>query len=362
MLTYLSHLKGYFGPFRLFDSYLILIGLGLFISGILTWILLPVLQKHLPRDMGREYAVDSEKSKSKPTGAGIIMFLVTCFTAFLVIQPDRKIYEILGCIIAATLTGYLDDCAKEPWGEWKKGLCDLLIAIATGCVLCQMETIDIWLPLVKNAITISPILFICITTPILWLMINVTNCTDGVDGLVGTLSLISLLALGGLLYIVVGHKDVATYLLIPHNPEGATWAALVFSAVGAVSGYLWYNAEPSSLLMGDAGSRALGLTVGISILVTGNPVMIIVVAPIIFLNGGGGLVKLLILRFCKRLNIPTEKDKAGKMMIMLHKVRFPLHDHYKTHNNWSNAQILMRFTLLHALLLLLLISLMIKMR
>jgi phospho-N-acetylmuramoyl-pentapeptide-transferase len=196
----------------------------------------------------------------------------------------------------------------------------------------------------------------------MWVAINITNCSDGVDGLAGTLSLISLICLGGFHYIIIGHEDIAGYLLIPHNPEGARWAILIFTSVGALGGYLWHNAEPSRVMMGDAGSRAIGLLLGGAMLGTGNPFLILIVTPIIFINGGSGLVKLLVLRIAKRLGFKTDKESAGTFIRLFHKFRFPLHDHCRKELKWSNAQVLMRFSLLQGILVFLMLGIIMKLR
>ena len=123
--------------------------------------------------------------------------------------------------------------------------------------------------------------------------------------------------------------------------------------------------------MGDAGSRFLGLLVGIGVLVTGNPVLVFAVAPIVLVNGGGGLGKIVILRLLKRCgmevrnpNMLTELEQAAQPAVvrMMHSVRFPLHDHCKRILKWSNAQVLMRFMLLQAFLTPLLFILFVKVR
>ena len=93
----------------------------------------------------------------------------------------------------------------------------------------------------------------------------VFDATDGVDGVSGSLTATAIMILGGLLYTVIGNQVVAGDLNIPFNPEGASWAIMAFVMVGAVSGYLWYNASPSQVLMGDAGSRPLGLMIGLGL-------------------------------------------------------------------------------------------------
>ena len=108
--------------------------------------------------------------------------------------------------------------------------------------------------------------------------------------------------------------------------------------------------------MGDAGSRVLGLLVGVGVLVTGNPLLVFAMAPVILVNGGGGLGKLVLLRLAKKIGFQIGDDSVIK------RIRFPLHDHCKKNLKWSNAQVLMRFSLLQAFLMPLLLIILIKVR
>jgi phospho-N-acetylmuramoyl-pentapeptide-transferase len=365
MLYVLSKwLAGWFGPFRLFSSFLVLIGFGTFAAAVLTWILLEkrAFFRHVPFDRGKIHVDDGGASKGKPTGVGLLLMLFTLPVLALVMPPSLKAWEVIGCLFVAMVTGFLDDSAHMPWGAFKKGMLDLVICVACSVALCQLEPVRMWMPLVKGSFWISPWVFIPMSSAVLWLSINATNCSDGVDGLAGTLAMLSLLYLGGFLYGVVGHKEISAYLLVTHNPEGAMWAVLVFTFAGTLAAYLWFNAQPSQMLMGDAGSRPLGLLMGVAVMAAGNPVLILVAAPIILINGGTGLVKLALLRTFKRMGFETALDTDRHPAKLLHKVRFPLHDHCRRHRSWSNPQVLMRFSLLQAMLIPLLLVLLIKLR
>jgi phospho-N-acetylmuramoyl-pentapeptide-transferase len=183
---------------------------------------------------------------------------------------------------------------------------------------------------------------------LLWLSINSTNCSDGVDGLSGSLLALAFLGLGGVLYGVVGHVETARYLLVPFYEDGATWAIVVATTLGTLAAYLWFNAEPSQLLMGDAGSRALGLLLGVFVLATGNPSLLLVVALLILANGGTGLLKIGLLKFFK--------------ISILSRIRCPLHDHCRLNLKWSKTQVLVRFVIAQAVLAPLLIILLLKVR
>jgi phospho-N-acetylmuramoyl-pentapeptide-transferase len=349
-------------PFRLLQSHLVLIGIGLGGAALFAWYGIDRWKHILPTDQGRQHAQQSGKALGKPTGSGLIMVSVAAVVLLLVMPPSSAMYAFIGCMLLAMIAGYADDVDPEAWGEKKKGLVDLAIVTLGAIALCGMKPVSVWLPLLKGEFTLQAWMYLPIAAFVMWVAINITNCSDGVDGLAGTLSLISLICLGGFHYIIIGHEEIAGYLLIPHNPEGARWAILIFTCVGALGGYLWHNAEPSRVMMGDAGSRAIGLLLGAAMLGTGNPFLILIVTPIIFLNGGSGLVKLLVLRIAKRLGFKTDKESAGTFIGLFHKFRFPLHDHCRKELKWSNAQVLMRFSLLQGILVFLMLGIIMKLR
>ncbi len=343
-----QQLADVFGPFRLLTSYIFLTGLGAALAAILTWWLLPRYWHLLPTDRGRTFAVDAEKSIGKPVSAGLIFIPLFVLISALVVPYDPMFLGILLCVVVAMVVGYLDDQAEGGWSEYKLGAVDLVLAVAASIFLCQLEPFTLWLPLFKDPIEIGPVLFVIGATPLIWVSINATNCTDGVDGLSASLSGLAILFLGGILYVIVGHADVASYLLVPHYEQGADWAIMALVLVGCLAGYLWHNAYPSNVLMGDAGSRPIGLMLGVLVLACGNPFLIIVVAFVVLVNGATGMIKVALLRF---FNIGIFRQ-----------IRYPLHDHVRHNMGWSNTQVLVRFMLLQAVGTPLLLVLLLKVR
>jgi phospho-N-acetylmuramoyl-pentapeptide-transferase len=344
-----SILEGLWGPFRLLTSHFFLGGLGFVLSGFLTWKYLPRLANYYcPRDRGRAHAVDAGKSQGKPTGAGIIFIPLFLVIQLLVLPLSWEVFGILGLTFLACLFGFLDDRASDAWGEYIKGGIDLFIGIAAALLICKAAPIEIWLPFTKKGLLLDPFVYLPLAVVWIWIAINATNCTDGVDGLSGTLSSMAFLSLGALLYFVMGHVAMSSYLLVPHYNDGATYGILALSMAGTLAGYLWHNAHPSSLLMGDAGSRAMGFLLGVLVLKCGNPFLSLVVAGVLLVNGGTGLVKVALLRFFK--------------ISIFKNIRFPLHDHARKNMNWSTPQVLVRFSLIQLSLTLTLMVLLLKLR
>ncbi len=368
MLYYFSQLlTPYFGPFRLLQSHTLLLAGGTFCAAVLTVLLLPRLWHRLPHDHGKAIlGKEGMTSKGKPTGAGFLITLFVLPIIFLFAPLSFWDGAVVLALYGAMIFGYLDDRAAVPWGELKKGLLDAVVslAIATFIFLGHAEPIEglagermiLWLPFVKDLFYLPAWLYVPSAAFLLWFVMNATNCSDGVDGLAGSLTVIALVMLAVILYVVVGYRPVAHYFLLPVYSEAACWAIVVMIVAGAFGGYLWYNAEPSSVLMGDAGSRFLGILVATACLMTGNPFVVLALAPIVLVNGGGGLAKLVLLRVAKKLGRDIGEDSV------IRKVRFPLHDHCKKNLGWKNSQVLMRFVLLQLILMPILLVLLLKIR
>lgn len=275
----------------------------------------------LPKDGGREFAHDGKLSAGKPRGAGIIFVLAFAAAAvlFTPMKAETVIYLIL--VVICMMTGFLDDASKMPWGEYKKGFLDLCVAALTAMTFLKYNPNTIELALFHVQVTIPPMLFAILIVILVWTSVNVTNCSDGVDGLSGTLTIISIMTV---------------YMIDRILDKGQDFSFLILLFAVCILGYLWYNATPSRLMMGDAGSRAMGLFISIAILKTGSPVLYIPVALVLILDGGLGLLKVALLRFLK--------------IHILKNTRTPLHDHVRKVWDWSNTQTVFRFAIIQIIL------------
>ncbi len=293
---------------------------GILFAFAATVIATAKLSVYLPRDAGREYAHDGEKSAGKPKGAGIIFVLAFVAAALLFSPLDAEIVIYLILIVIGMMTGYLDDASRTPWGQFRKGFLDLCVAALTAMNFLKFNPSRIELAFFHQWIDIPRGVFAVLAVILVWVSVNVTNCSDGVDGLSGTLTAISL---------------ITVYLVDRLLGAGEDFSFLILLFGACILGYLWHNANPSRLLMGDAGSRAMGLFISMAVLKTGRPFLYIPVALVLILDGGLGLVKLTLLRFKIRV---------------LTKVRTPLHDHVRKKWGWSNTQTVFRFAIIQILL------------
>ena len=291
--------------------------IGIMAAFFLTCIFMVKCSGLLPKDAGRAYAHDGKLSAGKPRGAGFIFVLVFLGVSLLFgdITRENLIYLVL--ITAAMMTGFLEKKKKTPWGEYKKGLLDFLIAVMIAVTFVNFNSTTVYLAMTNQTIEIPPLIFGLLTVILVWVSINVTNCSDGVDGLSGTLSIISLLTL---------------YIIMKLAGTDMEFGYFVLLFVTCILGYLWFNATPSILMMGDAGSRAMGLVIAIAALKCRSPFLYLLAALVLILDGGLGLVKVALLRFLK--------------IKILANTRTPLHDHVRKVWNWSNTQAVYRFAII----------------
>lgn len=291
--------------------------LGVLAATLGTWIATLKLMNLLPRDQGRAFAQDGMLSAGKPRGAGIIFVFAFAISSLLFAEINLEIAIYLALTIAEMLTGYFDDAAEHPWGGLVKGLLDAAIAAAAAIVFVIYNGSEFSLVLFGINLSIPSVVFVILAIALIWGSINVTNCADGVDGLSACLTMVTL----GTFVVLDKYTGMG---------DGFNYVIILF--IGCLLGYLWFNATPSILLMGDAGSRAMGFVIAIAALKSGAPVFFAVAAFVIAVDGGLGLLKVSLI-------------KAAKIYI-LKNTTTPLHDHVRKRIGWSNAQVVFRFVII----------------
>ena len=136
MLYYIgSSLELYFGPARLFSSYTVLITIALFAGFLITKIFLPKFYVFLPHDRGREFTLNKEISKGKPTGSGSIFITFFVLLSILLAPMNALQLSMVFLTWVTMLTGFLDDRSVNSWGEYRKGLLDLIISVSAAFLL-----------------------------------------------------------------------------------------------------------------------------------------------------------------------------------------------------------------------------------
>ena len=163
------------------------------------------------------------------------------------------------------------------------------------------------------------VVYLILGIVLIWVSMNVTNCSDGVDGLCATLCMVTIGSFACIFFDQLG--DYANY---------------GFIFIGVLLAYLYFNSSPSSVLMGDAGSRALGFFIAILAMKSGHPFSFIALALVMIIDGGLGLVKVSLLRYLK--------------IRILKNTRTPIHDNQRKNKGWSDTQTVFRFAMIQVII------------
>ena len=301
---------------------------GIYITGAaiimftVTFALTLKLMHKLPGDIGRAYAVNAEKAKGKPRGAGIIFVTCFCVLSSLFAPFDIEYSVYLVFFMFTMMTGFLDDASKIPWSDYKKGILDLLISVGVAITFAANNSTIVEFKLISTiirqpvVIEIPYVVYVILATILIWMAINVVNCTDGVDGLCTSLSVICFLT-----FIFLTKDSIIIYEIL---------------FIAALIAYLWFNSSPSQILMGDAGSRTIGVFLAIAAMKCGDPFLFLPICIVFIVDGGIGLVKIFLKRFLK--------------ISILKNTRTPLHDHARKNKGWSDTQTVMRFCIIQLII------------
>ena len=154
---------------------------------------------------------------------------------------------------------------------------------------------------------------------------NGVNLTDGLDGLAIGLMVIAAAALTVLAY-AGGHREFANYLQLARNPRTAELTIFCGSMTGACLGFLWYNAHPADIFMGDVGSLSLGGAMGVVAILIKQEILLI------FIGGVFALETLSVI-----LQVGSYKLRRKRIFKMA-----PLHHHFEA-LGWQESKIIVRF-------------------
>lgn len=229
----------------------------------------------------REYTPATHQQKSNTPTMGGLFILVNVVVSVLLWNnlTDVRVWIALGTLLVFGLIGFIDDINKI---NKKKGLSAkskfllqifFALVIVLGWMLMLSPSTNLHFPFFKNVHPDLGLWFILWSIFVIVGTSNAVNLTDGLDGLaIG--SLIPNFATFSIIAFLAGHFALAFYLNIPF---AGTAELVVFGAtlVGASLGFLWYNAYPAQIFMGDIGSLSLGACLGVIALMTKQELLLI---------------------------------------------------------------------------------------
>lgn len=288
----------------------------------------------------RRELLDQHEAKIGTPTMGGIMIIVPTVIIMLALNIARivqtgtgaSIFLPLMVLVSFACLGLIDDWEgiKTSRGLIGEGLSgrlkfamQLVLAFAAALVMTFYDggfafASEMKLPLLPASIPLSPLVFMGMTTFIIVGMSNAVNFTDGLDGLAGIITASAFAAYG-----VIAFLQGQIFLV-----------QLCFIIVGACFAFLWYNAHPAQLFMGDTGALALGATLGLVAVMTGEWLLLPVIAIVPVVETLSVILQVASAKFSRRY---LGED------IRLFK-RAPIHHHFEK-SGWSETQVVQRFWL-----------------
>ncbi len=267
-----------------------------------------------------------------PTMGGFMILLGLGVSTFLWADLSNPyVWAVMIVTLGFGAIGFVDDYLKvtKRTSDGFSGKMRLLIEFAiAGGVAWFITTIngtDLALPFAKNFLVNLGMLYIPFTMLVMVWAGNAVNLTDGLDGLAIVPVMIAVGALGLIAYLV-GSSVYAEYLGVPYVGGSGELAVLCGAIIGAGLGFLWFNAPPAAIFMGDTGSLSLGGAIGAMAVVTKHEIVLGIIGGLFWLETISVIVQVISFKL------------TGKRVFRM----APLHHHYEQ-KGWAEPTIVIRF-------------------
>jgi phospho-N-acetylmuramoyl-pentapeptide-transferase len=270
--------------------------------------------------------------RGTPTMGGLLILIAVIGSVLL--WTDIKSTYVWGCLIVVAgfgLIGFLDDYAKVKKahhaglsGRTRLALEFIVAGFATWLMVRYSGT-QLHLPFVKEAVLDLGWFYIAFGAFVIVAFGNAVNLTDGLDGLATMPVIIASLAFLIITY-VVGNAKFAGYLGVPHVPGAGDLTVLCLAIVGAGLAFLWFNAPPAAVFMGDTGSLALGGALGAIAVATHHEFVLAIVGGLFVVEALSVVIQVFVYK------------RTGKRVFLM----APIHHHFE-HIGWSEPTIVIRF-------------------
>jgi phospho-N-acetylmuramoyl-pentapeptide-transferase len=270
--------------------------------------------------------------RGTPTMGGLL--ILTSVAISVLLWMDLKNIYVWACLLVTGgfgLIGWLDDYDKVRKahhaglsGKTRLALEFLIAGFATWMMVRTGGT-GLHLPFVKETVVDLGWFYILFGAFVIVAFGNAVNLTDGLDGLATMPVIIASIAFLLITYLV-GNVKFANYLGIPHVPGAGDLTVLLLAIVGAGLAFLWFNAPPAAVFMGDTGSLALGGALGAVAVATHHEFVLAIVGGLFVVEALSVVIQVLVYK------------RTGKRVFLM----APIHHHFE-HLGWSEPTVVIRF-------------------
>ena len=308
-------------------------------SLIISFLLGPwLIRKLVGRQIGQTIRPDGPQSHlskaGTPTmGGTLILFSLILATLLLADLTNRYVWLVVGITIAFGGIGFIDDYRKLRRGNARglsgraKLVAQFAVAFVVALLLCMQSdfSTSLFFPFFKELHPNLGWWYVPFAAVAVVGLSNAVNLTDGLDGLAIGPVMTTAFTYGVFAY-VTGNVKLAEYLQIPYVPGAGELAIFCGALVCAGLGFLWFNAYPAEMFMGDVGSLPLGAALALVALVTKQEIVMLIV-------GGVFVVEALSVI----LQVVSFKLRHKRIFRMA-----PIHHHFEL-QGWPEPQIIVRF-------------------
>ena len=350
MLYWLSALSDAFGPLNVLRYITFRTGGATITALVFVFLFGPAIidQLRLKQGKGQPIRTDGPAShlvtkKGTPTMGGLmILFGIVASTLLWANPANYYIWIVLGVMLSFGAIGFYDDYLKITKQSHKgfsgriRLAAEAVVALAACFAIARLGVgpfaTSLTFPFFKELVLPLGWFFIVFGGFIIVGAGNAVNLTDGLDGLATVPVIIVALSFGVISYLV-GNSFFAEYLNVHYVAGTGELAVLCGAVIGAGLGFLWFNAPPASIFMGDTGSLALGGMIGTIAVATKHEVVLAVVGGLFVLEAVSVIVQVLSFKL------------TGKRVFRM----APIHHHFEQ-LGWTEPQIVIRFWIIAVVL------------
>lgn len=350
LLWLFKYLSQYYRIFNVFEYITLRTILATLTALVIALLVGPIMIRWLTRykvgQVVRNEGPKSHYSKAgTPTmGGAMILIAITIATLLWGNLENSYMWIVLVVTLGFGIIGWVDDYRKLILrhsrglpGRWKyfwQSVIGLLAAIFLYTKSTTLAETSLLIPFFKNLTLPLGIFYIVLTYFVIVGTSNAVNLTDGLDGL----AIMPIVLVGGALGIfayVTGHVKFASYLAVPYIPGVGEVAVFCGALVGSGLGFLWFNAYPAEVFMGDVGALALGAALGIIAVLVRQEL-------VLFIMGGVFVVETISVI----LQVASYRLRGRRIFQMA-----PIHHHFEL-KGWPEPRVIVRFWIITVVLVL----------